>query len=393
MRYIFILVAVLVSYGSLYPFTFGGGGWDEVLDLLRSAMELPRSRADLLGNFALFVPFGYCGMFAFNRPRTLALRVVLVTALGTALAVALQIGQVFLPSRDPTLGDAFVNGAGTVVGACVATIPYLRPGPLGGLGALDRAQTIAWLIIASWLGYRLMPFVPSLDVQSIKDSVKPLVREPTLIKSRVFRDTVAWTVVAYLWEHAPLGRFRWTWLCVLMGLTFFGEILVVNNVVYLHSIVGAGIAFFGWWLIGRRLPRRALLVAALLATSQVVHGLYPFVARPEPAAFGWVPFGAFLDGTMIINATVFFEKFFHYGAFLRLLQLAGVRLPFAAAVGVLITGAIEFAQTRYAGHSPDITDPVLVVIFATVLWAVERSAATSSPAGPSSSSTPTSRPD
>ena len=58
----FWLLAAGITYGSVFPFTFGPAtseAWSQLLDLSR-----PTSRGDLLGNIVLFLPFGYAGVMA-----------------------------------------------------------------------------------------------------------------------------------------------------------------------------------------------------------------------------------------------------------------------------------------------------------------------------------------
>ena len=70
-------------------------------------------------------------------------------------------------------------------------------------------------------------------------------------------------------------------------------------------------------------------MAVLLAAALVLRGLSPFEPRPEPQAFQWIPFGGFLDGSMLVNSQSLFEKTFLYGALVWLVREAGLRLAVA----------------------------------------------------------------
>src|SRR5262245_40258713 len=59
------VLALLITYGSLYPFHFAmpvshGAAWEKLL----FDWTPFTSRGDALGNFALFLPFGFAGVFA-----------------------------------------------------------------------------------------------------------------------------------------------------------------------------------------------------------------------------------------------------------------------------------------------------------------------------------------
>jgi hypothetical protein len=110
-----------------------------------------------------------------------------------------------------------------------------------------------------------------------------------------------------------------------------------------------------------------LLTAAILVT-----GLWPFRTAAEPAPFQWAPFHFLVAANWSHAPVVLLLKTFRYGSLLWLLRAAGV--PFLRAgiiVGVFLSG-MEYAQVYLAGHSPEITDPLLAVALSIVLFTFER---------------------
>jgi len=155
-------------------------------------------RGDLLGNLALFLPFGYLGMVAWRRPRR-PLRFALLVGSAAIYGAALQVVQLYLPSRDPALRDVMPNVLGAAIGALAGGTPLFDVRRLGERKGIRAAP---WVLIAFWLGYRLVPFVPSIDLQEWKDSVKPLSDWSPFPWVGVVHDVAAWLAVACLWAAA-----------------------------------------------------------------------------------------------------------------------------------------------------------------------------------------------
>jgi VanZ family protein len=356
MKYLFLLAVVLIGYGSLYPFDFGER---KPAGMLLDAS--PMSRGDLLQNIALFLPFGYLGMVAWSRPRR-PLRFLAVVGAAAVYGAALQVVQLWL-SRDPALRDALPNTIGAAAGALVGSfslfdVRRLRPG----------ARAAPWVLIGFWLAYRLSPFIPSFDLQEWKDSVKPLREWTPFPWANTLHDATAWLGVGCLWVAAPAGRFTARWLGALALGTLGLEVAVIENVLSPGNVAGACLGI----LLGALLARRPAVAGALLAAAIAVNGLEPFTARPEPRSFEWIPFGGFLQGSMLINAQSLFEKAFFYATLVWLLREAGLRLRFAAAGTALLLAGIEALQTRFSGHMPEITDPLLALFAAVFLGLADR---------------------
>ena len=123
MRKLWIAFVLLATYVSIYPFNFQFRPINaETLRAFLESWHNMTSRGDILGNVVLFVPFGILGMLA-AKPGTQNLRrLVFVCLLGTVFAFALQVAQLYLPSRDQALQDVFWNLLGTVVGATLGMV-------------------------------------------------------------------------------------------------------------------------------------------------------------------------------------------------------------------------------------------------------------------------------
>src|SRR5688500_17525507 len=163
-------IAALITYGSLYPFNFAwpvshSAAWEKLL----FDWTPFTSRGDALGNFALFLPFGFAGVFAAPAHGRSAPRVSTIVLASLALATVLQVAQIYFPPRSPALADVVWNmlGAGLGIVAAWSLKSHLELRPLGW----RDAYSIPAALIALWISAELLPFVPSLDLQAIKDSV------------------------------------------------------------------------------------------------------------------------------------------------------------------------------------------------------------------------------
>ena len=367
MPLLLLTAAVLITYGSLYPFNFDLATFsaDEV-DRLLVIDPFGTRRGDILANIALFAPLGLLGTVAARRAGGSIARMLTALLLGLAFAAALQVAQLFLPSRVPSLTDVVWNGVGLALGAAVAAVPLVHR----LLQDLERnlGISVPALLIAAWLGYRLAPFVPSIDFQLIKDSLKPLLLRPRFSALGIFHDAVAWSIVLHLWTAMRRRGARDRLALLLIAGVFVAELFILDNTISANNVAGAALAVALWWLLLHRVPARASCLAALLVALLVLQGLAPFELRGTPASFHWAPFAGALDGNMATAVISMLEKLFLYGSLIWLLLESRVGWAKAAVAAAGTLALIEAAQTRFAGHTPEITDPLLALLLAVILF-------------------------
>ncbi len=375
-RKLWLGFVILITYGSIYPANFQMHLFDSasLAIFFRSCCGTPHS-GDVLANFLLFIPFGFFGILAAQRTIVGISWTAYVCILGTLLALVLQLVQIYLPSRDANLQDVAWNFigifGGTLLGLSVKN-HFLQSTRLSSYILL-----VPWALIVAWLAYRLIPFVPAIDFQSVKDSLKPLYLNPEIIPKNIFHDTIAWCLVAYFLRAGHRFNSYDIYLPLLILLTFFLEILIIANVVSVSNVVGAVLAIILWWGVLRRIPQCENVLILLLFSMLIFFGLAPFAQYPEAVTFNWLPFHGFLGGSMYLNSQVACEKVFLYGSLVYLLwkgSFGTLRGTLIAVVGVAM---IEFAQTRFIGHTPEITDPILVILIALTLHALKTKEASS----------------
>jgi hypothetical protein len=186
---------------------------------------------------------------------------------------------------------------------------------------LAGADRPAMLLLAAWIGYRLYPYIPTLDFTKYWHAIRPVLLDPLPHGSDPFRLCLAWLLCCMLVE-ATAGAARTVRLFpILAGAIFAAKVLIVDNTLASADIAGATVAYVLWLLLFRRAPARNAILAAFIAALLVA-------MRAEP-----------LHG---LGLAVLLEKAYLYGGLIWLLTRAGMRLLFAtlAAVALLLVAAM-----------------------------------------------------
>jgi VanZ family protein len=356
-----VLIAVVIAYGSLYPFEFRPppGGADAMTAFLASVGQRP-GRSDALANILLYMPFGFFFSLG-SRTGTL----ILATAAGGAMSLCLELAQYYDPGRVTSFSDFATNTLGTLLGGLAAMA-------FGDRFRLPRIGHVAnepapMLLLLSWLAYRLYPYVPSTDLHKFWNALKPLVLTPSLTGYDLFRQTAIWLTVIALIE-AITRR----WLCAFVAPLFAvavlcAKVLIVGAVIRLAEPAGAALAF-AIWLLLLLLPVRLStgVVALVLLAYVTAQRLEPFEFQADGREFGWIPFRSLMQGSLHADTLAFLEKFFLYGSLVYLLGKAlGRRLPAALFTAALLF-ATSWAETWLPGRSAEITDALMALIAAII---------------------------
>ena len=113
---IIICSALLIAFVTLFPFNFV---WQEGISSgnIFRYFHHPSNIADFIGNIVLFIPlsFSISGWFRRRRLSQVAI-IITVVCLSFSFSIAIEILQVFLPSRSPTYSDVLANTLGGLGG-------------------------------------------------------------------------------------------------------------------------------------------------------------------------------------------------------------------------------------------------------------------------------------
>lgn len=357
MRVLFVISIIAIVYGSLFPFILSPGGpsAEDIQVFLASWSELP-SRGDILGNVALFIPFGVFGIASFAQGRSRAS--VSVFSWGILLAMALQIIQLWVRWRNPQLQDVIWNTLGLVLGMALASLPSVKD-RLAGVRGSDWISP-AGMLVSVWMLTLALPFVPSIDFAAFKESLKPLLLRPTFDAADTFSRFVVWFAIWCLLDDLYAKNRRFLALIGLMAAGFGLQIIMIRNSISLADALGALTALVAVLFAQRFSSKPDRIAAAGILIAIVWQGVTPAILRETPAFFYWIPFSGALVGDLLGNIYATAEKFFLYGAGILLLTRGGMRWLTAAALVASISGAVELTQVYLNSGTPEVTDPLLV---------------------------------
>ncbi len=357
---VFLVVALMIAYGSLYPFAFSSAD-DESWRTLFSNFRLFTSRGDVLGNFLLFIPLGTLGMLAFLPVIGQGASSFSVCLGGIVFAFALQVAQLYLPSRDAVLSDVIWNAIGLVAGIAAAPLVQRVADAKNSQPAVPLL-----LLLALWFAHELAPLLPSLDWQKVKDAIKPLFLNPHFDFAN-FVEHFAGALFAGLVLSGIVGNaasLRALIICVLFVLV--GKIVVVSQALSLAAVGGFALACFSWEKL-RCSPACDHIIAISLLLAVALAALDPLTFRVPPSDFNWLPFAGQLEGTMLINLGALLQKVFLYAAILWLAGTLGMSFWLSSACLAALVLLFETAQMFIPGRTADASEALWVLLTALAL--------------------------
>ena len=372
MRFALIAIIGMIVYGSLYPFDFHvvSGGLGPVGTLLHGWDKTP-GRGDFVSNILLYMPLGFIGTITVGRRVGLA-QLGFTVLIGTGLSLAVEVAQYYDGGRDTEATDLYANTLGTMIGAAIGwffgqdfRLPLLRA---------ISANRIPALLLTAWLGYRLYPYVPTIDLHKYWNALKPVVLYPRLTTDALIRHVAVWLAICVMIEKIAGDRRAGALIGRFAAFLVFASILVISTYVTVAQIAGIAVAFALWRLLPS-FPARVTVAAALMGIYIVEFRLEPFVFSAAPGPYSWMPFLSFMQGSIDVDVQSFFEKFFLYGGLIWLLSEAGLatRLSTLAVSAVVLLAS--FAQVFIPGRSAEITDAILALGTGEFLRALEAGAA------------------
>jgi len=381
--YLSAAYALLLIYGTLFPFN----GWltrdTGVWELLMQRGIQKTSKADILTNLLVYMPFGLLLMRSLKNRSSSLQGLVLVTVVSFLLSLALEYLQTRLPGRVPSILDLGLNTFGGFLGALIALslspdtmvgnrlyrlrANYIHPGASANLGLLA---------LGFWVLSQLSPLVPSIDVGNLRNGLKPLwytlLSPVTLEWMRVIEYAFSITAAGVI--SSTLLRTRYNALFLFAGfisLVLLLKIPVIGRQLSLEAVLGLAIGLVFTFIVYDRSLRTRLLIAAFALTGMVLASSLHVPANAVagyPTAFNWVPFRSHLSNN-ITGLIDILGSLWPFVALAYLAWIANVRLRglliVAGAIGIfLIMFMLEWYQQYQPGRSPDITDAII----ATLAW-------------------------
>lgn len=385
MGFLLLLYAVLLVYGSWYPFA-----WGEPPTLPFAFLHtLPAhlDKGDVVQNVLVYMPFGLLVVAWCGRRLPFSAALLLAAAAGLALSLGVETVQQYLPARVPSVVDVAMNFTGTVIGALSGALvnrrttpgatllrlrdEWFRPGPLANTGLI---------VIGLWILSQTSPLVPSLDISHLRSTLGFLYRAVTtpywfsmgrLATLSCYQVALGILLCTLLRPGRPLLR-PYLWLTAFVCIC---KLVVVGRMLSLELVAAVALAMPALAML-RRLRPRALAACgvALLATGLAIYERVPGDAAAYPFAFNWMPFeGQMSDLSGLENVLEFLWPAMAMACLLR------QALPFhrhdagavlGAVLLVLVLFVLEWLQQSVPGRYGDITQVVLALVGWIVPWCV-----------------------
>lgn len=182
----------------------------------------------------------------------------------------------------------------------------------------------------------------------------------------------SWYLAGFLLTRAGVRRPA-AWLVLSVGV-LPAQLMIYSRQPGMAHFIGAiaGVAAFSLTKV-----RHRTLVAVVFVGAMILRGLAPFHWRPNPVAFGWMPFAALIDANWQNAALVLVDTMFYCSAAIWSVCFAGLSLRAAvlSVAGLLLF--IEAAQTFLPGRTPDITDPIIALLIGLAIDAFRRTSSLS----------------
>jgi len=380
--WLLIGVVALIAYGSLYPFNFKPDAIEGgVFQALRQLSWARAGRGDRISNVLLYLPLGFCLFLLFHARVRRMPALLLATLVGAAFSLAIEVAQVYVSIRVPSLTDLSLNALGSAIGA-VGGLAW-RIGTLW-MHLPERAEKplrdpTAWLVIAAWVLWRFAPFVPHLDLAKLKAALRPLF-DPQLDALLTFAYLTCWIVVTQALA-ALVSRARvLEALLVLIAIVLVGRLLVAE-LAFVPSELAALVLLLPVVVLTDRLapgPRNALLLGSILIVF-LSYRLAPFRLAATPTSFDFWPFLVWFDAGIGATLTTtdwsfLFGQVFLFCALLWAIKRCGTSVTFAASVMVGLVIVTEIVELWLPGHTGSVTDIALAVAVAASFRSVDRRA-------------------
>ncbi len=379
---LFGYLAFLV-YASLYPISSFRIPQESPFTLLFERITI--SRADALTNLLVYLPLGW--LLSAGVPGLGPFRAGL---LGCAFSVAVECLQAYLPGRVPSLLDWCLNSAGTLLGAWIGSrsARFHWRGTEGALVVGTRTR-LGLAAVGTWVGAQLFPFVPSADVDYLREGLRPVwyvLRGQTSFswpQASVYALAIL-SLSAILFQCLrPSSRSR-LFVPLFFAAVLVAKVPILTRQLSLEAIVGALVGLAVAWRLSNSEARGAVPFLAA-AGAFVIDELRSGGGGPEAfLPFNWSPFRNHLTNELIGAADILSGVW----PFLALAFIVSGRQnvePRRAAVigAVLIFSgvlALEWVQQFLPGRSPDVTD-ALIALSAWLLawWGISGSAGATDP--------------
>ena len=362
-RWLAAAVALLIIWGSLYPFDLLMPNPALLAHRLKTIWSHHMSRGDMASNVLIYMPLGAAFLLALHGRGRLT-HLVQATLAGSLLSLSMEAAQLFTAHRVTSVFDWLLNTAGALAGAATLT-GYLLVGERWRFRSLvdPRPALVPLWLILLWIVAQFSPYTPALNAAQLHAAIENLSRPQTLSIVNWSLAIASWLVLAETMRRIWMPRFAAAALIALIAVTLFARVWIIDQELRYEEATAWVIALCSLFVSRDVHSRgRAGIAAAACSAALLIAGLWPFTFSPDAGVFHWIPF----SGNLLLTRDYqpLFEKLFLYAALLWTLTLCLQNRGFAFLVAFVMTTVVELQQMWMPDRRAEITDPLLIAVLA-----------------------------
>jgi VanZ family protein len=357
------LTVLFMIYASLYPFEFDFSRFAtlERRHWMRSLSWRRPVRTDLIANLLFYLPFGALVTVLTPQRWGVLLRGLFVLGCGLLLSLLIEAAQFATRTRDPSITDVIMNGSSAGLAATLALCARglgLRPS-LPELRA-PRPDAVALLLIALWLAFHAVPFMPSPRFVFVFRA--PLRMIDVHWSSAAFAGFFAgYLLLAAAMRHLLRPKSFWPVFLVCAAGSILSRLLFRNHQLQINECAGLVLALPLVWRMRNAGVLDACRSAAFWAAPAFVFFmLAPFAFSAAAPSFEWlqVPnLAAWNDA----EPGLFELAFFYIGA-VWVLNEAGLPLARVTLTMLVFALFVEVAQAWQVSKGAQLAAPAAVLL-------------------------------
>jgi len=302
--------------------------------------------------------------------------VIAATLFGALLSFSIEVAQVFISLRVPSLWDVTLNTGGALCGAFggVAWFSLSARLPTTEAGGGNRGDKAALIVISLWIASRLAPFIPYFTLSKLKIALQPLIDPQVTLLATAFY-LVWWTLIAQTVFAATSAQRGVEMLLAVIAAVLVGR-LFIADLAFVPSELIALVLLLPTLVLLHRLwaPSRRVLLLAAFAFAFVIERILPladFASSGGSAAgaghFDLWPFIAWSKAGMPLSLHELFKALFEFAALAWLLREAGFAARSVIWLLPLTVFALELIALWMLGRDGSPTAPLLALATAVVM--------------------------